>query len=88
MITRSMMFRAAILVVGLLVICVAGRTTWSELRRPRLYEDEIQLLRRLAVSDDPSLGEVLDRSVVNIPAGYFLMGSNTERADEHPQRSV
>jgi len=50
---------------------------------------EIELLRWLDASADwARLVEALDRSVIRIPAGEFVMGSNTGRDDELPQRSV
>ena len=50
---------------------------------------EIELLRWLAASGDlATLAEALDRSVVYIPAGEFLMGSNTEHENERLQRLV
>jgi formylglycine-generating enzyme required for sulfatase activity len=50
---------------------------------------EINLLRRLAAADDREiLAEVLDRSVVHIPAGEFPMGDDGGPANERPQRPV
>jgi len=49
---------------------------------------EVALVRWLAATDDPRLPAVLDRCVVTIPAGSFLMGSPAGRADEQPQRTV
>ena len=47
------------------------------------------LLRWLASAGDvTTLAEVLDRSIVAIPAGEFLMGSDTGRDDERPPRLV
>lgn len=86
--TRTTGLRTVILVVGLLMAYVAVRAIWAELNRSRRYDGEIKLLRRLAASDDLSLAEALDRSVVYVPAGNFLMGSNTGRDDERPQRLV
>jgi formylglycine-generating enzyme required for sulfatase activity len=50
---------------------------------------EIALLRHLAsVGELTALAETLDRSVVYIPAGEFLMGSNAGRDNEQPQRQI
>jgi sulfatase modifying factor 1 len=50
---------------------------------------EIKFLRRLAASDDSfQLAQILDRSMVSISAGEFIMGSNTGRSDEWPEHSV
>jgi formylglycine-generating enzyme required for sulfatase activity len=80
--------RTIILLLGLLLIYAAGRAITAQLVRPRLSDSGIDLIRRLATSEDPGLAEVLDRSVVNIPAGEFLMGSEAGRDNERPQRLV
>jgi formylglycine-generating enzyme required for sulfatase activity len=49
---------------------------------------EVALVRWLAASDDPRLPAVLDRCIVIIPAGEFLMGSTSGPPDEQPQRRV
>jgi len=50
---------------------------------------EVELLRWLdAIGDRAALAEMLDRSVVAVPAGYFIMGSDTDREDERPQHLV
>jgi glutaminyl-peptide cyclotransferase len=50
---------------------------------------EMNLLRRLAAADDrEALAEVLDRSVVHVPAGDFPSGNDAGPANERPQRSV
>jgi sulfatase modifying factor 1 len=50
---------------------------------------EVKLLRWLAaVGVETTLAETLDRSVISIPAGEFLMGSDTGRDDERPPRLV
>jgi sulfatase modifying factor 1 len=35
-----------------------------------------------------ALADLLDRSMVTVPAGPFIMGSDNDRPDERPQRSV
>jgi formylglycine-generating enzyme required for sulfatase activity len=50
---------------------------------------EIELLRWLVASGDfELLAEALDRSAIRIPAGTFLMGNHTGRANERPQRLI
>jgi formylglycine-generating enzyme required for sulfatase activity len=46
-------------------------------------------LRRLAASGDATaLSEALDRSMVSIPSGEFIMGSDSGRNDERPAHRV
>jgi formylglycine-generating enzyme required for sulfatase activity len=85
---RKAWFRIAILLLGLLLLYVAGRTISIQLSKSRISNDEIELIRQLAVSEDPDLADVLDQSMVFIPAGDFLMGSDDERDNERPQRLV
>ena len=80
--------RIALLLLGLLSIYVAGRIIRAQLSRPGFSDDELELIRQLAASEDPGLAEALDRSMVYIPAGEFLMGSDDARANERPQRLV
>jgi len=50
---------------------------------------EIAFLRSLAAADNADLlVEVLDRSVVYVPAGEFVMGNDAGPKNERPQRSV
>jgi formylglycine-generating enzyme required for sulfatase activity len=86
--TRTEVIRIAILLLGLFLIYVAGRIISTQLSEPRVSDGEIKLIRQLAVSEDPNLAEVLDQSMVYIPAGEFLMGSDGERDNERPQRLV
>jgi sulfatase modifying factor 1 len=49
---------------------------------------EIERLRRLALADPLQLADTLNRSMVPIAAGDFVMGSNAGRDDERPQHAV
>jgi formylglycine-generating enzyme required for sulfatase activity len=62
----------------------AAMAEWSGLTLGR----EIQQLRSLKTLDVSQLAELLDRSVVQIPSGDFIMGSNSGRDDESPQHLV
>jgi hypothetical protein len=86
--TKADLSRVVFLVIGLLARGIGGWWLWMQVRNLRFYEHQIQPIRQLALSDDPGLAEVLDRSVVGIAAGDFLIGSNHRREDEFPQRSV
>lgn len=88
MISRTMLLRTAILLLGLFLVYAAGRAISARLERLRLSNEEIELIRQLAASDDPRLAGVLDRSMVYIPPGEFLMGSESGRENERPQRPV
>ncbi|MBN1890952.1 MAG: SUMF1/EgtB/PvdO family nonheme iron enzyme [Thermoflexales bacterium] len=77
-----------VLVIGALALCAAGSAMWARLRQPRLAEGDVRLLRQLAVSDVPQLAELLDRSVVYVAAGEFIMGSDSGRDDERPRHTV
>ena len=72
----------------LLVICLASGVMRTRQNKSVSFDNEIELLRQLAASDDTKLAEVLDRSIVSIAAGDFMMGSDTGRDDEHPRHSV
>lgn len=54
----------------------------------KYLDDSTQLIRNLAAVNDPSLADVLDQSVVFIPAGNFIRGSDTGNYNEGPQQSV
>ena len=63
-----------------LVSCTAGD---DELQA------EIARLRRLAAAGDvAALADMIDHSMVTIPAGDFTMGSPSGPADEQPQRQI
>lgn len=50
---------------------------------------EISTLRALAAAgDEAALAQALDRSIVAIPAGEFIMGSEDGRYDEQPTHAV
>lgn len=89
MINKARALGIIIVLVLLLVIYVASRVIGINLQpKSQAASDEIKLLRQLAMSDDAQLAQVLDRSVVAIAAGNFVMGSDTGRDDERPQHSV
>jgi len=53
------------------------------------WESEVALLRRIAALGDwATLAQALDRCVVAVPAGEFLMGNDAGPHDERPQRPV
>jgi len=85
---RNNFFRLLAILVGLIIIFVAGGTISIQLNREGYLDNEITLIRNLAASDDPGLADILDWSVVYIPAGEFLMGSESGRDNERPQRLV
>jgi sulfatase modifying factor 1 len=84
----SKKWRALLLLIALL----GGYLVIKSLSSLSDYQDvntEIERVRQLARSGDVvKLADVLDRSVIRIPAGEFLMGSNSGRSDERPQRSI
>ena len=74
-------------VVGLVVIYLASIAIVAEWSRAA-FDREAQQLRRLKNSDELRLAETLDRSVVQISVGDFIMGCDTGRVDESPQHVV
>ncbi len=86
--TKTTVIRMLILLAGLISIYAVGKAAMKHLGRPRFPEGEIKSIRQLAASADPTLADVLDGSVVQIPAGEFLMGSDSEQTNERPQRLV
>ena len=77
-----------IVAIVLLLAYLASRKIGTSLLRPGTVNDGIKLVRQLASSDEAQLAQVLDRSVVAIAAGDFVMGRDTGRDDERPQHSV
>jgi formylglycine-generating enzyme required for sulfatase activity len=51
-------------------------------------DDPLHLLRELASLHDPQLADVLDQSLVFVPAGKFVRGSNAGNANERPEQLV
>jgi hypothetical protein len=81
-------WRVLLLLIMLLGACLAIRFRCAVPGSTDLNQD-VELVRELArAGDTVKLAEALDRSVVRIPAGEFVMGSNSGRSDERPQRSV
>lgn len=79
----------ALTLIGALSAAYAvSRAIVSVPARSTVYDAEIVQLRRLAASDVAGLAEALDRCVVYIAAGEFIMGSDTGRSDERPQHPV
>lgn len=87
-ISRKWVLWVAILGIGLLGIYLTSRLIFSEVCTPGYYQDEIEFIRQLAVKDDPILAEVLEADAVYIASGEFIMGSDTARTDERPQKLV
>lgn len=84
---RAVVWIAALVAV-MLVAALAVVITCDPSGKPAGADAEVQLIRQLAAVDDPRLAECLDRSMVEIPAGEFVMGSDTGRPDERPERRV
>ena len=61
---------------------------WNAQQKRSSHKDEISFLRQLADVDEQRLADVLDHSLVSIPAGYFLRGSNEGNYNEGPEQSV
>ena len=91
----SIRARAAASVVALmaLVAGLAGAAIWLWPRAgakpvPTL-QDRVESLRQLGRAEQwPKLAEALERSVILIPEGNFVRGSNVTRWDERPEQSV
>ncbi len=84
---KVIMLTAIAAVAGGSVIYLASMAGLAALKRPTL-DPEIRQLRSLKTLDLSQLAKVLDNSMVQIPAGDFIMGSNSERDDESPQHPV
>ena len=68
---------------------LAARWAWVGYQGELALEEEIFLLRWLAGEGEADmLAEVLDRSMVLIPAGEFTLGSRSGHTDEQPQRRI
>jgi formylglycine-generating enzyme len=88
MLSKRIVVRIAILIVGLIPIELADKVSYNHINLVRRIDHEVMLIRELAASGDPDLANVLDASMVLIPAGEFYMGSDDQRVDERPQRQV
>jgi len=81
-------WRALLLLIALAAGCFALRSRYLDSSGAGLNA-EIERVRGLARSGDTAtFAEVLDQSVVRIPAGEFVRGSNNGRGDEKPERSI
>ena len=81
-------WRALLFLIALAAVSLALRSRYLASRGVDLIS-EIERVRTLARQGDATtLAETLDQSVVQIPAGEFLMGSDTGRSDEKPEHSV
>jgi formylglycine-generating enzyme required for sulfatase activity len=73
----------------LLLICSAGCRSLPPTAAPDRLAAEIATLRGLAAADEAILlAEALDRAMVSIQAGEFIMGSDAGRDDERPAHRV
>jgi formylglycine-generating enzyme required for sulfatase activity len=71
------------------LICSIGCRGLPSTTAPDRLAAEIATLRGLAAADEATLlAEALDRALVSIQAGDFIMGSNAGRADERPAHTV
>jgi formylglycine-generating enzyme required for sulfatase activity len=82
-ISLKLLLSAAILIAAGFI----ANQYWHDSRRTSI-DIEIQRVHELARSDEIEMAQVLDLSVVMVPAGDFIMGSDSGRYNETPQRSV
>jgi formylglycine-generating enzyme required for sulfatase activity len=81
-------WRALLLLIVLVAGCLALRSSYPASNSADLNA-EIERVRGLARSGDLiAFAKALDQSVIRIPAGEFVMGSNNGRSDEKPEHSV
>jgi sulfatase modifying factor 1 len=76
---------AGVLATALLIALLFSRSMERQLNPT---EAEIESLRRLAALDIPRFTEAMDHLMVDVPAGEFLMGSDSGRSDERPLHQV
>jgi formylglycine-generating enzyme required for sulfatase activity len=85
---RKALWQVLFLVSTALVVYLVRQASVEPVRS----DARTELLRRLAASDAAQgaaqLAEVLDRDLVSVPEGNFLMGSNADRTDERPLHTV
>lgn len=80
--------RTAIILLGLLLVIAVGVAISALMQESETIDSELALIRQLAATGDSGLSDLLDQSMVTIPAGEFLMGSENGRDNERPQRLV
>jgi formylglycine-generating enzyme required for sulfatase activity len=85
---KTIVLRIVILLIGLMTIYVVGKTIIAQPDRQKFPDSEIKFIRQLAAANDPILADILNESMVYIPAGEFLMGSDSGKDNERPQRLV
>jgi len=81
---RWLFFVLTLFVLGGLVALFILKSVRKDTHLPQ----EIQKIRQLASTGDKNLADLLEHSMVSIPAGEFPMGSDTGKYDEAPQRLV
>ena len=81
---RRALWEALFLLSIALVVYLVRKTSVE----PAPFDAGTELRHRLAAAGALQLAEALDRDLVLIPEGDFVMGSNIGRADERPQHTV